>query len=370
MEIILTIRCYYFVIMVDKKRAVDRSAPAPILIYSGCNPRVASAVGRFSKRWDRYSVRSRRYPIYVLIAETVDRPWLDYLASLPKDYPGRVLCEGQLISIIAERNGFRFLDDLFSCIENCAKSELRLHDWIRSNDVIFPLANDRNLKRIHNEFEATVMTLRELARRCGRKEPKKTKVGKLNARRLRPYCALCGEPTELAAILKGNVWPEQDPNRKASLSSRYCPNHRPKLHDGTWNPLYQRAKRNKGRFEHEIFKIEHHTANVPSISIAKSKGIGDPFLWNLAHGLDIVLFEDERIRNLARELVDAKISVRKRQIIMLLATGETQSVIARRLGISRQAISKAIASDTFQRIFVMYRPDSSPSHRAEHHTTH
>lgn len=90
--------------MVDKKDAVDQSAPAPILIYSGCNPRITSAVGKFSKRWDRYSARSRRYPIYVLIAETIDGTWLSYLASLPKDYAGRVMCEGQLLSIIAEPN--------------------------------------------------------------------------------------------------------------------------------------------------------------------------------------------------------------------------------------------------------------------------
>jgi DNA-binding CsgD family transcriptional regulator len=70
----------------------------------------------------------------------------------------------------------------------------------------------------------------------------------------------------------------------------------------------------------------------------------------LAHQLDIVLLENERNRNLARQLVDARISIRKRQIIMLLAAGETQSAIAKKLGVSRQAISKAISSDKFQRI--------------------
>jgi len=174
----------------------------------------------------------------------------------------------------------------------------------------------------------------------------------------------------MGKVLHGGAWPTQDVNMKASLSARYCSRHRPKKNDGTWNSNYLRAKRNKAKFEREIFKIKHHTSNVPDISIAKDKGIGDPFLWNLAHQLDIVLPENERIRNLARQLVDAKISIRKRQIIMLLAAGETQSAIARRLGVSRQAISKAIASNTFQRISVMYRLDASPSHPVGHYTIH
>jgi DNA-binding CsgD family transcriptional regulator len=129
-----------------------------------------------------------------------------------------------------------------------------------------------------------------------------------------------------------------------------CSGHRPKNHNGKWNPNYLRARRSKEKFEREIFKINHHTGNVPDISIARDKRIGDPFLWNLAHQLDIVLLENERNRNLARQLVDARISIRKRQIIMLLAAGETQSAIAKKLGVSRQAISKAISSDKFQRI--------------------
>ena len=362
--------CYYFVIMVDKRQALPYQPDAnPIQVYDGCNTRVAAAIGRFSKRWGRYSIRSRRYPIYVLLADTVDGAWRDYVASLPVDYLGKVLCEGQLISIIAERNGFSFFDDLFPCIVNSIESDRKHAAWMKSRDGVYPSVGHFNLQ-VHHEFKATVSTLRELASKCGGKEPKKIRVGRLNTRRLRPYCEFCGEPTEMGKVLHGGAWPTQDVNMKASLSARYCSRHRPKNHDGPWNSNYLRAKRNKAKFEREIFKIKHHTSNVPDISIAKDKGIGDPFLWNLAHQLDIVLPENERIRNLARQLVDAKISIRKRQIIMLLAAGETQSAIARRLGVSRQAISKAIASNTFQRISVMYRLDASPSHPVGHYTIH
>lgn len=358
-EIIFKMKCYYFVIMIDKQRALSQPDASPIQVYDGCNARVASAVERFSKRWGRYSIRSRRYPIYVLLADTVDGAWRDYIDSLPVDYLGRVLCEGQLISIVAERNGFSFFDDLFPCIVNSIESDGRRAVWMKSRNGVYPPVEHFNLQ-VHREFRATVSTLRELASRCGGKEPKKIRAGRLNARRLRPYCEFCGDPTELGAILNGAAWPLQDANRKASLSARYCSGHRPKNHNGTWNPNYLRARRSKGKFEREIFKINHHTSNVPDISIARDKGIGDPFLWNLAHQLDIVLLEDERIRSLARQLVDAKISLRKRRIIMLLAAGKTQSAIARKLGVSRQAISKVASAELFQRISRMYRFGKPP----------
>jgi hypothetical protein len=356
--------------MVDTQKLVDRPAARPIQIFRGCNPRVASAIKRFSERWGRYSVRSRRYPIYVLLAETVDGAWRDYIDSLPVDYLGRVHREDQFLSIIAERDGFDSFDKQFTRVMSSIDSERKLKGWIESKDVRLPLSGDINLRQLDREFRATISTLQELAFRCKGKKPKKIQVGKLNARRLRPHCELCGEPTELAAILKGAEWPVQDPNQRASLSGRYCANHRPKHHDQTWNPSYQRAKRSKEAFVREVFKIEHHTCDVPDISVASDKGIGDPFLWDLAHQLNSDLLEDGRIRNLARELVDTRISIRKRQVIMLLAAGESQSEIARRLGVSRQAISKTVKSEPFRRAFMMNRPDASPNHPPEHHTTH
>jgi hypothetical protein len=360
-------KCYYLVIMVDTPKATKRSAPNLIKTYSGCNPQFALAVKEFSKRWDRYSARARRYPIYELLAEIIDRAWRDYMVSLPQDYPGRVLCENQLISIMAERNGFRFFDELLSCVVNSVESDRRLAAWIKSkNGTISSPGDEVRPKELHLEFMATVSTLRELTSRCEGKKPKKVRLGRLNAQRLNLHCELCGELTELAGIIvAGEPWPLQDPDQRASLSGKYCLRHRVKHHDGTWNAEYQRARRSKERFEQEIWKIEHHTCDVPDIDIARGKGIGDPFLWNLSRKLDVFLDQDERIRNLARQLVDSKVTTRKRQIIMLLAAEVNQSEIARRLGISRQAISKVVRSEAFRDAVMKFRLGSESPHQEE-----
>ena len=50
------------------------------------------------------------------------------------------------------------------------------------------------------------------------------------------------------------------------------------------------------------------------------------------------------LRNQARMMVDSKLSDRKKQILMLQWSGLNQSDIARKLGIERQAVSKALAA--------------------------
>ncbi len=53
-------------------------------------------------------------------------------------------------------------------------------------------------------------------------------------------------------------------------------------------------------------------------------------------------FLDSKLRDQARMLVDQNISDRKKEIVMLLASGLNQSATALQLGIKRQAVSKAI----------------------------
>jgi hypothetical protein len=324
---------YYLNNMVDNQRAVRGSVAKPIFIFPGCNARVASAVNMFSKRWGRYSAKSRRYQIYGLIADIVDGAWCDYVTSLPGDYPGSVLCgKTFLLSLFAEQKGFRCLDDQLLSIMRYVE--------LRRGDI--------NPDQIHIEFGATVSTLREFASRCGAKMPK-------NARRPSPHCELCGDATELTSVRRGADSPTEDRNEKATLSGRYCSKHRPKLHDGTWNLAYRRARRSKEEFDRQIYQIEHHTSDVSDPSIAQRKGLWDPYLWDVARKSDLFLLDDERIRNVVRELVDSKANDRKRQVFMLLDSGAKKAEIARQLGVSRQAISKMVSSKSFKRTAEMYR---------------
>ncbi len=93
--------------MVDMPKVSNRQVRFQrICIFKGCNPRFAAAVGKLSRRWEKYSSSSRRYSIYTLLSETIDDAWLDYIASLPDEYVAKGMCRNQILSLIAERDGF------------------------------------------------------------------------------------------------------------------------------------------------------------------------------------------------------------------------------------------------------------------------
>ena len=114
--------------------------------------------------------------------------------------------------------------------------------------------------------------------------------------------------------------------------------------DGVWNASYKRARRSKSRFEVELARLGKQTCKL-SFPLAKAGDrLVDEYVWNYVGHL--VLYPDERsdLRDHARRIVEAKITDRKKQIIMLRAIGHNQSEVARHLGISRQAVSKALRS--------------------------
>lgn len=340
--------------MVDMKGEINRKAKIPI--HEGCDPKVAAAIKKFANRLDKYSSGSRRYSIYTLLSETTDGAWRDYIASLPDEYVGKTLCRTQILSLMAEQNGFSCFHSEFTFIVRLAEQcHAKTSTQAKNAMGVVLAASNHDLRTIHEKFRATVSSVRELASRAELKKPRRTSAGRLNARRIKPHCELCGNPPELATVIRGAEWPRDDPTRKANLSSQYCSDHRPKHHDGSWNPAYRRARRSKEKFESEIIRVEHHTCNLRGIDAAKRKGLEDPFLWVLARVLDLYLFEDERCRDVVRFLVDSRIDLRKKQIVMMSAEGFNQSEIARQLGISRQAVSKTVSSEAFKNISIMYR---------------
>jgi Homeodomain-like domain len=343
--------------------AGEVSQQAKIPIHEGCDPRVAAAINRFARKLDRS--KSRCYSIYTLMSETIDGAWRDYIASLPDDYAGKALCESQILSVMAEQIGLFSLHSTFTfivgAVGKCHATASSQNNGLK--DALHATSK-ASLQPIHGKFLATVSSLRELVSVAELKKPQRISAGRLNARRLKPHCELCGDPSELATAINGKTWPYDNPNGRANLSSRYCSSHRPRNHDGSWNPAYRRALRSKAKFDSEIVRVEHHTSNLRSIDAAKRKGIEDPFLWALSRTLKLYLFEDERCRNVARFLVDSRIDIRKKQMIVLLVAGFSQSDIARKLKISRQAVSKAVSSESFKKVFRMYRSGVWPHHQS------
>jgi DNA-binding CsgD family transcriptional regulator len=233
----------------------------------------------------------------------------------------------------------------------------------------FVLTVDRQSER-DQRYIATLETLIELVWACKCKQPAGQDVCGLNGRRLRVFCRFCGTLAELASFAEAaedsdaesDQWTNEQlrmsklrgKNEELRLSNLYCETHRPKLPDKTWNPAYRKAKRSIEQFDLELARVSRQCASRGTPRAKSGDELVDSYIHSYMLGQTLTLAKEAELRDLARLMVDSRLSDRKKQILMLRRLGFNQSEIARRLGIERQAVSKAIAS--IPEIFCLSQP--------------
>ncbi len=321
--------------------------PRRVHVWKHCAPVIAAAVEHFSDDWGPYSCQSRRYSIYRLLRELIDPAWQIYLTLLPSAHRGTNVCGSSSISETARSIGFRALEDRIISLSSISHPPNRVSSAIDIESVCQGSANrscSTSPALVEMEFDSTIDTLRELILQCRLKRPIKGRVRDLKVDRFSSICELCGHHTEFEAYRQGADWPAQDFDLKIRLSRRYCAHHRAKRLDGTSNPFYRQAMRSRTKFVEEATRLALHTTSASAIRVGTNYTAAELFLFNVIGQQALYLDEESEIRNIARRLVDVRLSDRKKQIVMLLATGLTHAEIAQRLKISRQAVWKALDS--------------------------
>lgn len=298
-----------------------------------CAPQVAQALQTFSDHWEPYSIKSRRYSIYRLVHDVVDPAWAEYLETLPFDHAGRTLCGDWRPGEFARAFGFRCLEDRIIAA---------IHEYSHHCDFDAVEADET--------FDATLEAIRELAVRCRIKQPKREQIGalalvrNLNGRRAQVHCEFCGQLAELEAFRRDQSRWSEDVSGTRRFSSRYCAEHRPMLSDGTHNPAYKRAIRQKKKFERELTRLNKQAHSVAALMAQTGDSAVDRFFLNIVATDGIYPDEEGLLRNIANNLVEKKMSDRKKQIVSLIASGMKPAEVARQIDISRQAVGKALHS--------------------------
>ncbi|MCP9340133.1 LuxR family transcriptional regulator [Stutzerimonas xanthomarina] len=307
-----------------------------IFVWANCAPSVLEAIREFEGRWQPYSISSRRYPIVRLIEEIIDPAIAAYMTTLPDKYNGYVPGAGTGVSLSA-------IIRLVGLDAMVRMQRQLLRQFIKTEDR--QTARDQR-------FVATLESIIELAWDCACKRPKTSNPAKgvnLNSQRKHGFCDLCGNLTEFAAfmatIADGRINDvELDDHRKLELSHQYCLKHRPKRMDGAWNPTYRTAKRSQGQFDLELARLNRQCAKRSSPQAASGTPLVDSYFYYYMLGQTTQPADKAELRYQARLMVDSKLSDRKKQMLALLHFGFSQSEIGRRLGIGRQAVSKALGS--------------------------
>lgn len=307
-----------------------------ITIWEGCDPDISEPIERFQDRWRPYSTASRRYSIVRLIQEVIDPAVATYMNALPARYSGFVsgVGAGMDFSETIRLVGF---DTMVRLQRQLLRHFIKTVDKQDSRD---------------QRFVATVESLTSLVWDCACKRPKKTTTTtgvNLNAQRKHGFCELCGELTEfadfMATVAEDQVNDvELQDRKKLELSHQYCARHRPILANGSRNPAYRQAKRSLAQFNLELDRLNRQCAKRATPQAASGDPLVDRYIYHLMLSQTVQSADKGELRNQARLMVDSKLSDRKKQILILQWDGLNQSEIARKLGIERQAVSKALKS--------------------------
>ncbi|EGQ7788516.1 transcriptional regulator [Vibrio cholerae] len=328
-----------------------------IAILPGCAQPVSLAIAKFRTRWGPYSAFSRRYPILRLIQELIDPAIAEYMDSLPNSYKNHVAGIGSGV-------GFSEIIRLIGLEAMVRMQRQLLRQFIKTSD---------EQTQRDQCFVATIESLIELTWDCTCKRPKKstaTKGVNLNVQRKHSFCEFCGNLTEYSKFMltveqRQTNEVELIDHKKLELSHNYCKEHRPKLANDEWNPSYKQAKRSLAQFNIELSRLAHQSAHRAKPHAMSGDKLIDDYFFLFMLNLTLQPADVAELRNLARKMVDSKLSDNKKKMLVLQHYGYTQSQIGTKL-LSRkqqpmtpQAVSKALAAVRKDFVLPANRPGKS-----------
>lgn len=330
--------------------ASERLGQFYIPVWENSDNSVANAIRIFREKWHSYSEESKSHNIINLIKQVIDPVVSEYLSSLSNQYLSfcpisREKCN---YSDLIKLRGFRYTAD-------------QIHFYLR--DFID--------KSSHTEqdilFISTQDMLKSLFMICEGKKPNRSKLApdiSLKADKKTRLCALCGNPTEFSQFM--HTWTKhgyierensdrdndekEGKKKRPDLSTNYCLNHRPKLHDGSWNSLYKQAKRSAEQFEQEVLRLRRQIAHPDRHNAKSGDKLIDEYFYHYMLDSSLNPTNVSELRNLARKMVDSRLTDNKKRMLVLRKQNRSNEKIGILLGeitgkpLSNQAVSKAIKS--------------------------
>ncbi len=323
----------------------------PIRLAKGCAPEVAKGLTALASRLTpSHTITSRRYSIWSAIRDDVDAPFRAQVANFTRPWDARLLARFKPSEAWRAPPGenlrvARSMDEAGTVLvrsidESLSKAEvvlLSMEQWaeclrlaIRSSE------HDQSTAAAH--FRATLDSVRMLmtdlrARRPSHGSTEDEGVVRDSASRSdqHTYCELCWRVSLRTAALECG----QQAARARRLSRRFCSFHDPR----DPSSRYRVDLRYKASFENELDALLQIGESAYSVTFAPPLSADEQEVRKTAYDL---------VHSRLRAVNSSTPGFRER-IADLTLQKLTQAEIARKLGVTRQAVSKAIKS--LERVF-------------------
>lgn len=172
---------------------------------------------------------------------------------------------------------------------------------------------------------------------------RRSRVGPFGQVSPEPYkrmCRFCSRRTELWASLR------EGRTLSRYLSPSFCRHHRPQQRGGTWlrpdgldASTYESRVSKIDIFSLEFARLHVHAAYVTAPTRTAVNIYPDLFIRHLTQTIAVTHFELCRV---AWHLVQRTLDDRKKEIVMRVRCGESQSVVAKELGTTRQDVNRVL----------------------------
>lgn len=367
-----------------------------LIIDKGCDEFVSQAIKRFRDEWAPYSQYSTRKNIINLIQKLLDNSIARFINSLPEKYQYFFPKQDEKISLslLIKELGFQE-----------AHKEIKRH-------LAFFIEYNSSGTETDRRFTATLEAIINLVWMCYLRRPKFQEYStdvKINTTRKQTLCELCGEKTELTSFIKSldkNIIQDKDLDdiNLMVLSHNFCSLHKQKKDDTS---AYKRAKRSQNQFEIEVLRLRRQVAKPNKQNAMSGDELIDEYFYLYLQGkmvtseqaetymsyvrktfgnqikVDTTMLQRlheisdyltnqgtmissgdiDKIRNIARRMVDSRITDNKKRMLVLKQRGLSQKEIAQRLtelggkNITHQAVSKALR--TIRHDFLLSNTDET-----------
>lgn len=102
--------------------------------------------------------------------------------------------------------------------------------------------------------------------------------------------------------------------------------------------------RSADHFDMELLRLSKQSAKPEKLRAGSGDRSVDHYIQGHVTQKSLQPADKAELRNQARQMADERLTDRKKTIITMIASGQNQSQVAKTLGISRQAVSKALAA--------------------------